>query len=58
MIRHATQMLAGPEAASSEDRRLRERVDYSLRVLECYAAALGTVRAAGVIDLKTYPYGM
>lgn len=58
IVRHAAHMLAGPEAASGEDRRLRERIDYSLRVLECYAAALRAVRCAGVIDLKTYPYGM
>lgn len=58
IVRHAAKMLAGSEPASSEDRRLRERIDYSLRVLECYAGALRAVRGAGVIDLQTYPYGM
>lgn len=58
IVRRAAQMLAGTEPATAEDRRLRERIDYSLRLLDSYAAALRAVRAAGVIDLKTYAYGM
>lgn len=46
------------EPENDEDRRIRNRLHYALEVFLLYAAALDTVRASPVIDLKTYPYGM
>jgi hypothetical protein len=36
----------------------RLRIIYSLRLLLAYGKALQSVRASGVVDLKSFPYGM
>lgn len=46
------------EPEHDEDRRVRERLHYTLDVFLLYAAALNAVRDHPVIDLETYPYGM
>jgi hypothetical protein len=51
-------MLKGAQAVDEHDRLLRERIDYSARVLVEYAKALKIVRDSGLIDLKRFPYGM
>lgn len=46
------------EADEKADRYIRNRIQYSLRMLHEYMKALRQVRASGVLDLETYPNGM
>ncbi|NLX57009.1 MAG: NAD(P)H-dependent oxidoreductase [Planctomycetaceae bacterium] len=58
VVRNVGQVLRGDQAADEYDSALRARIEYSLRVLLEYAAALRQVRESGVIDLNRFPYGM
>lgn len=58
IVRDAPKMLKGNEPASDDDKYLRARIDYALRVLLEYTKALKHVRDSGVIDAKAYPFGM
>jgi NAD(P)H-dependent FMN reductase len=58
IVRNVGQMLKGAQVVDEHDRLLRERIDYSARVLVEYAKALKSVRDSGLIDLKRFPYGM
>jgi len=58
IIRNIGRMLHGPEPADEQDAAVRQRLNYCLKVLLEYTKALRLVRSSGVIDLKTFPYGM
>ncbi len=58
IVRNVGAMLHGEQPADAHDASLRSRIAYSARMLLGYAKALRAVRGAGVIDLKTFPYGM
>jgi NAD(P)H-dependent FMN reductase len=58
IVRTVGRMLHGPEPADQEDAALRNRLRYCLQVLLEYTKALRLVRASGVVDLKTFPYGV
>jgi len=59
IVRNVTEVLnTDGHGASSEDQYIRDRISYTIRVLHTYAEALKHVRKSGVIDTKTYPYGM
>lgn len=58
IIRNVGRMLHGPEPAEEQDAAVRQRLHYCLRLLLEYAKALRLVRSSGVVDLKTFPYGM
>jgi NAD(P)H-dependent FMN reductase len=58
IVRTAEKMLNSDEPADDHDRRLRERIQYSLKVLGVYTKAFGAVRGSEAIDLKRFPYGM
>lgn len=58
IVRNVGQMLKGDKPADEHDASLRARIEYSLRILREYSAALRSVRESGLIDLETYPYGM
>lgn len=58
IVRHAGQVLNDPQAASEEDRRIRERADYALDILARYAHALKPVRAAISFDNAAFANGM
>lgn len=58
IVRDARNVLNEAEPQSDAETWLRGRIDYSLQVLGAYAAAFRTVRDSGLIDLKSYPYGM
>ena len=45
IVRDAAKMLQGDEAANGDDQYLRDRIDYSLKVLNSYAVALKPVRS-------------
>lgn len=58
IIRSVADMLHGEIAASPRDEQIRQRLTYSLRVLQLYTKALGEVRASGVVDFASFPFGM
>ncbi len=58
IIRNVGRMLVGEQPADEHDRAIRTRLAYSLGVLLEYAKALRQVRASGVVDHKSFPYGM
>ncbi|MGQ9575690.1 MAG: NADPH-dependent FMN reductase [Thermoguttaceae bacterium] len=58
IVRNVGRMLKGDQPADDQDASLRRRLEYSLRVLLEYARALHGVRASGLIDLASFPYGM
>lgn len=60
VIRSIEQLLNGESANPdiSGDQYVRERLDYSIKILHEYAKALGAVRSSGLIDRKKYPFGM
>ena len=60
-MQHAESNLNVPEDSaemSKEDKLIRGRIRYGLRLLGEYAKALKQVRASGVIDLKNFKSGM
>ena len=58
VVRDACNVLNRDESDSVEDEYVRERIDYSLRVLVVYTAAFIGIRRSGVVDLENYPYRM
>lgn len=60
VIRSIEQLLNGESANPdvSGDQYVRDRLDYSLSMLNEYAKALVAVRSSGVVDRKQYPFGM
>lgn len=58
IVRTSPQMLKGESATEEHDKQLRARIDYSLRLLGEYSKAFRAVRGSGVIDSKSFPYGM
>jgi hypothetical protein len=59
IVRHAEKVLNGDTVAVElgED-RLRERIDYSLKLLKVYAEGFQKIRATTELNLNQYPYGM
>jgi multimeric flavodoxin WrbA len=58
IIRSVGEMLHGDAPANDRDASLRKRIDYTLNTFAKYAEALRTVRAANVLDLDNFPFGM
>lgn len=58
IIRDVRNVLNGAEPASEADTRVRTRLDYGLGLLGAYARALRGVRESGLIDRKTFGFGM
>ncbi len=58
IIRDVEQMFLDEVASDEDEKYIRGRVDYSLKVLEKYAEGLDVVRNSGVLDAKNYPFGM
>ncbi len=58
IARNVGGLFVGDAPASKDDEYIRGRADYALKLLAEYAKALRLVREAGVIDSKTYPYGL
>jgi NAD(P)H-dependent FMN reductase len=56
IVRQVEAVLNTPQAASEEDQRIRNRIDYALDILGKYAQALQPVRAS--IDLSQFATGM
>jgi NAD(P)H-dependent FMN reductase len=58
IVRHVEQVLNTPDSVNEDDTRIRERLAYSVKVLEEYAKAFQSIRKSGVVDFATYPNGM
>ncbi|TGL48525.1 NADPH-dependent oxidoreductase [Leptospira meyeri] len=58
IVRHVESVLNSETPESKDDDYIRSRLNYVLSVLVEYAKALNQVRQSGVIDLKTYPFGL
>ncbi|MEM9315109.1 MAG: NAD(P)H-dependent oxidoreductase [Pseudomonadota bacterium] len=59
IVRHADRVLNGSDEDDAEgDARIRERLDYGLKVLLEYAKALRQVRSSGVLDGARFANGM
>jgi hypothetical protein len=58
VIRNVGNILNETEAVDEDEVYIRGRIDYALGILRGYANALSQVRASGLIDHETYPYGM
>ncbi|MEM9455244.1 MAG: NAD(P)H-dependent oxidoreductase [Myxococcota bacterium] len=58
IVRKVRDKLQGQEPSSDDDRHLRDRIDYGLRMLDAYASALTSVRAAGLMDHERFTFGM
>ena len=58
ILRNVTELFRDDAAPSQLDRELRARLLYSLSLLKGYAAALKSLRAQKLRDLKTYPSGV
>ncbi|MVW75859.1 NADPH-dependent FMN reductase [Pseudomonas xionganensis] len=56
IVRQVEAVLNTPQAASEEDQRIRNRIDYALDILGKYGQALQPVRAS--IDLSQFATGM
>ncbi|MBM9547493.1 NAD(P)H-dependent oxidoreductase [Leptospira sp. 201903074] len=58
IVRHVESVLNSELPEGKDDEYIRTRLNYTLNVLVEYAKALNLVRQSGVIDLKTYPFGL
>ncbi len=58
IVRHVESMLNSEEPSSKEDEYIRNRLIYVAKVLMEYSKAFVSIRSSGVIDIKTYPFGL
>jgi hypothetical protein len=56
ILRQVETLLQSP-SESAEDAAVQARLRYSLSVLKEYAKAFRSIRAAGVLNFKDFPYG-
>jgi NAD(P)H-dependent FMN reductase len=58
IVRNAESIFVGDSPASKDDEYLRERADYTLKILFAYGEALKSVRSSGVTFDKRFLFGM
>lgn len=58
IVRNVEEMLLGETPAHDRDEATRNRLGYGVRLLLEYGKALKGIRESGVIDHKSYPFGM
>ncbi|XDD48463.1 NADPH-dependent FMN reductase [Leptospira sp. WS39.C2] len=58
IVRHVESVLNAETSESKEDEYIRGRLNYVLAVLVEYGKAFNSIRSSGVIDIKTYPFGL
>ena len=58
IVRNVEEMLHGDAPAHERDEATRSRMRYGVKVLGEYAKALTLVRESGVVDHKSFPFGM
>lgn len=58
IVRNVEEMLVGDAPANDRDEATRNRLRYGVKVLLEYGRAFASIRESGVIDHKTFPFGM
>ncbi|HMO01392.1 MAG TPA: NAD(P)H-dependent oxidoreductase [Oligoflexia bacterium] len=58
IVRNVENMLNAQTPSNDHDQSIRERIDYTLKILFHYSIALKQVRQSGVLDYEKFPYGM
>ncbi len=58
IVRNVAGNLNSGDASGDDEIRLRARVDYNLRLLCRYGEQIKPIRQEGILDYKTYPFGM
>jgi len=58
IVRNVESVLNDRESANEEDKYLRERIPYTLKILLAYAKALAPLREGDLFDYKTFGNGM
>ena len=58
ILRDAENIFKGSKPESDSDKYLRERTDYSLKILREYCVAMKPIRESGVVDFDKYGNGM
>ena len=58
IVRDVCNVFNEEQAASDQDKYLRERLFYSTRMLKVYADAFVSIRESGIYDRTSFPYGM
>ncbi|MBP9742779.1 MAG: NAD(P)H-dependent oxidoreductase [Burkholderiales bacterium] len=59
IVRNVNSVLNNPEAIETEeDKLIKERLDYTLKVLQVYAEAFVNIRNSDIIKNIPFPYGM
>ena len=58
IVRDAEKMLNSDSPNSDDDKYLRGRMSYSLKMLCEYGEALKKIRSSGIVDYKSFPNGM
>jgi len=59
IVRNVNTVLNTPDAVDTEsDKLTRERIDYTLKILQVYAEAFVKIRSSDVIKNSPFPYGM
>ncbi|HYX40007.1 MAG TPA: NAD(P)H-dependent oxidoreductase [Oligoflexus sp.] len=58
IVRDVEKMFNGATPESEDDKYLRLRLDYCLKLLQAYGRSMHELRASGVVDHKAFPNGM
>lgn len=58
IVRNVNNVLNQPEITTDEDKAIRERISYTLQILQAYAEGFISIRKNVIIQSNTYPYGM
>lgn len=59
IVKNVNSVLNNPEAIETEeDKLIKERIDYTLKVLQVYAEAFVNIRNSDIIKNIPFPYGM
>jgi NAD(P)H-dependent FMN reductase len=58
IVRDVEKTFNGATPENEDDKYLRLRLDYCLKVLQAYGKSMRELRASGVIDHKSFPNGM
>lgn len=58
IVRHVESLLNSENPETKDDEYIQNRLTYVANVLVEYAKAFVSIRSSGVIDIKTYPFGL
>ncbi len=58
IVRDVEKMFNGAAPENEDDKYLRLRLDYCLKLLQAYGKSMKEIRSSGIIDHKAFPNGM